>query len=175
MNETDVIQAELEAMKIIVDTLRPLTPESIKKVLRFVNDSFPSKGTSQATFEKSSLDEGQENQMYSEFHELYDAARPATGPEKALVAAFWLQEVQGNTNLDSFLINKELKSIEEPSSNITRDLDALVKRVPRWVHHTRKEGTPRKIYTLTTEGKRAVQRMLANNRPSTSVESDSNS
>jgi hypothetical protein len=175
MNETDVIQAELEAMKVIVDTLRPLTPESIKKVLRFVNDSYPSKGTVQATFEKSSLDEGQENQTFSAFHELYDAARPDTGPEKALVAAYWLQEIQGNTNLDSFLINKELKSIEEPSSNITRDLDALVRRVPRWVHHTRKEGTPRKIYTLTTEGKRAVQRMLANNLTSTSVESDSNS
>ena len=175
MNDIDVLQAELEAMKIIVDTLRPLTPESIKKVLRFVNDSYPSKGTVQATFDKSSLEEGQENQAFSEFHELYDAARPNTGPEKALVAAYWLQEIQGNTNLDSFLINKELKSVEDSSSNITRDLDALVKRVPRWVHHTRKEGTPRKIYTLTTEGKRAVQRMLAHSRTSTSVESDSNS
>jgi hypothetical protein len=172
MNEIDSVQAELEAMKVIVDTLRPLPPESIKKVLRFVNDTYPSRGTAQVTPE-----EGQENQpMFQEFHELYDATSPRTGPERALIAAYWLQVSQGNEEWDSFLINKELKNFGIPSSNITRDIDVLVRRIPRWVHQTRKEGTSqqaRKTYTLTTEGKRAVERMLANNR--TSVESNSNS
>ena len=172
MNEIDPVQAELEAMKVIVDTLRPLPPESIKKVLRFVNDTYPSKGTNQVTPE-----EGQEHQsMFQEFHQLYDATLPRTGPERALIAAYWLQVNQENEEWDSFQINKELKNFGIPSSNITRDLDVLVRRIPRWVHQTRKEGTSqqaRKTYTLTTEGKRAVERMLANNR--TSVESNSNS
>ena len=176
MNETDVVQAELEAMKVIVDTLRPLTPESIKKVLRFVNDTYPSKGTVQATFEKLASVDAQENQStLTEFHELFDAARPETGAERALVAGYWLQVIQANEEWDSFMVNKELKNLGWPASNITRDLDNLVKRIPRWVHH-RKEGTSqqgRKTYTLTTEGKRAVQRMLADNRTSTSVESNS--
>ena len=127
-------------------------------------------------FEKLASSETQENQStFAEFHELFDAARPETGAERALVAGYWLQVIQGNEEWDSFMVNKELKNLGWPASNITRDLDTLVRRIPRWVHH-RKEGTSqqgRKTYTLTTEGKRAVQRMLADNRTSTGVESNS--
>ena len=175
MNELDVrVRAEIEAITKIAEALSPLTSESIQNVLAVLNRLYQVKGTAQATAEKPAVSEGQETQpTFSAFHELFDAALPETGPEKALVAAYWLQEIQENKDLDSFLINKELKSIDEPSTNITRDLDALVKRIPRWVHQARKEGTPRKSYTVTTEGIRAVQRMLANNRTSTRVESDS--
>jgi hypothetical protein len=171
MNEMDDVQAELEAMKVIVDALRPLTSESVRKVLRFVNDTYPSKGTAQVT-----PDEGQENQpTFLEFHELFDRAVPRTGPERALVAGYWLQVIQGNEEWDSLIVNRELKSLEHPSSNITRDLEVLVRRIPRWVHQTRKEGASqqtRKTYKLTNEGIKAVQRMIAKNQASTTVESE---
>ena len=171
MTEMDNVQAELEAMKVIVDALRPLTSESVKKVLRFVNDTYPSKGMPQGT-----PDEVQENQpTFVEFHELFDRALPRTGPERALVAGYWLQVSQANEEWDSLTINRELRSLEKESKNITRDLDVLVRRIPRWVHQTRKEGASqqaRKTYKLTNEGIKAVQRMIAKNQASLSVESE---
>ena len=176
MNEIDPVQAELEAMKVIVDTLRPLTPESIKKVLRFVNDTYPSKGTIQAAFEKSSFYEEQESPtQFSEFYKLFNAAGPVTGSDRALVAGYWFQKILGNSNLDSFLINKELKNQGYAASNITRDLDTLMKKKPQLVYQTRKGGTSqqaRRTYKLTDEGIRAVEKMIAD-RASTNIESGS--
>jgi hypothetical protein len=181
MNETDVdvraetIRAETEAITKIAEALSLLTPEGIQRVLRYINQTYQPRGTVPTTFEKASSSEAQDTQAFSEFHELFDAARPGTGADRALVAGYWLQVIQGNEQWDSFMVNKELKNLGWPASNITRDLDTLVRRIPRWVHH-RKEGTSqqgRKTYTLTTEGKRAVQRMVANNQTSTSDESNS--
>jgi hypothetical protein len=180
MNETDVdvraetIRAETEAITKIAEALSPLTPEGIQRVLRYINQTYQPRGTAPTTFEKASSSGAQDNQTFSEFHELFDATLPETGPERALVAGYWLQVIQGNEEWDSFFVNKELKNLGYPASNITRDIDVLMRRTPRWVHQTRKEGTSqqaRKTYKLTQEGIRAVQRMLANNRPGTSVES----
>jgi hypothetical protein len=182
MNEIDVnaraetIRAETEAITKIAEALSPLTSEGTQRVLRYINQTYQSKGTVHATVEKA-FSETEENQpQFSEFHELFDAARPETGAERALVVGYWLQVLQGNEEWDSFFVNKELKLLGWPASNITRDIDVLMKRTPRWVHQTRKEGTSqqaRKNYKLTNEGIRAVQRMLASNRTSTNVESDS--
>jgi hypothetical protein len=167
MNETNVeIPAELEAAMQIAKILSPLTPEGRQKVLVILDKLYP-KGSNKTL--------PNDKPPFSEFHELFDTARPRTGPEKALVAAYWIQQVQGNEEWDSFLVNKELKNLSEASTNITRDLDVLVKRIPRWVHPTRKEGSSRKTYKLTPPGINAVERMLANNQTSTSDESDSNS
>jgi hypothetical protein len=165
MNETNgQIPTELEAAMQIAKVLSPLPPETIKSVLAILDRIYRPKGS-----DKSSQDD---KPPFSEFHELFDTARPKTGPEKALVAAYWIQQVQGNEEWDSFLVNKELKNLNESSTNITRDLDVLVKRIPRWVHPTRKEGSSRKTYKLTPPGINAVERMLAENQTSTSVESE---
>lgn len=181
MNETDVdvraqtIRAETEAITKIAEALSPLTSEGVQRVLRYINQTYQLRGTPPTTFEKASSSEGQENQTFLEFHELFDAALPetSTGPERALVAGYWLQVLQKNEEWDSFLVNKELKNLGYPASNITRDIDVLIKRTPRWVHQTKKGGSSqqaRKTYTLTQEGIRAVQRMIASNRASTSVD-----
>ena len=165
MNEN--IPAEIDAITQISKVLSPLPPETIQNVLAILDRLYRSKGS-----DKSSQDN---KPPYSEFHELFDTARPKTGSEKALVAAYWIQQIQGNEEWDSFIVNKELKNLAEASTNITRDLDVLVKRIPRWVHPIRKEGSSRKTYKLTPPGINAVERMLANNQTSTSDESDSNS
>ena len=178
MNEIDIetIRAETEAITKIAEALSPLTPEGIQKVLRYINHTYQPKGTSQMVSEKSTAyGVTEEKPKYSEFYELFDAAGPKNGPERALVAAYWLQVLQEKEEWDSFQINKELKSLNWASSNITRDLDVLVKRSPRWVH-TRKEANSqqaRKTYKLTDEGIRAVERLLAN-RVVENVESNSN-
>jgi hypothetical protein len=167
MNENVEIPTELEAAMQISKILTPLPPETIQSVLAIIDRIYRSKSTNKSSQEAKPA--------FQEFHELFDTARPRTGPEKALVAAYWIQQVQGNEEWDSFAVNKELKNLSETSTNITRDLDVLVKRIPRWVHPTRKEGSSRKTYKLTPPGISAVERMLANNQTSTRDESDTNS
>jgi len=99
---------------------------------------------------------------YGDFHELFDAAGPDTSVEKVLVAAYWFQVNQKNEDLDSTELNRALKNLGHASSNVTRDLDALISRTPRLVMQVSKGPTKsaRKRYKLTREGIRAVERML---------------
>ena len=104
-----------------------------------------------------------ELQKFTDCHELFDAGSPSSGPEKALVAAYWFQVVQGNDDLDSQQLNTELKNLGHPSTNITRDLGGLINRAPRFVIQVRKDGTSRqarKKYKVTREAIKAVERML---------------
>ena len=101
-------------------------------------------------------------QAFGGFHELFDAANPGTSVEKVLVAAYWFQVGQKNEDLDSTELNRALKNLGHPSSNITRDLDALINRTPRLVMQVSKGPTKsaRKRYKLTREGIRAVERLV---------------
>jgi hypothetical protein len=183
MNEIDVdvraerIRAETEAITKIAEALSSLTPEGIQRVLRYINHTYQPKAASQLIFEKLASNEEEENQpKFLEFYEFFNAAGPENGSDRALVAGYWFQKILGNSTLDSFLLNKELKNLGYPASNITRDLDTLMKKKPQLVYQTRKGGTSqqaRKSYKLSDEGIRAVERMIAN-RATANVESDSN-
>ncbi len=95
--------------------------------------------------------------------DLFDSAQAESGLDKVLVVAYWFQVSQRQDDWDSFAVNTELKHLGHPSTNITRDLDSLMKRSPRLVLQVRKDGTTRqarKRYKLTREGVRAVEKML---------------
>jgi DNA-binding MarR family transcriptional regulator len=88
--------------------------------------------------------------------------------DKVVAVAYWFQQLQGNEDWDSATVNNELKHLGYSSSNITRDLDNLMAKSPRYVIQTRKEGTTkqaRKRYKLTREGIRAVEAMLNRTAP----------
>ena len=60
-------------------------------------------------------------------------------------------------------MNKKLKDLGYRVSNITTAFNGLINRRPQLVIQTKKSGTSkqaRKLYRLTTEGQRAVERML---------------
>ena len=104
------------------------------------------------------------NAEFADFPTFFDRANPQTAPDKALVSGYWFQVVQGQEDFDGFSLNKALKNLGHPSTNITRDLDSLMSRSPRLVMQTKKFGNTkqaRKQYKLTTEGIRAVDRMLS--------------
>jgi hypothetical protein len=77
-----------------------------------------------------------------------------------LVAGYWFQVVEKSEDLDGMELNRALKNLGHPSSNITRDLDALIRRSPRMVMQVSKGPAGRKRYKLTREGERAVSRMI---------------
>jgi hypothetical protein len=161
----NTMDVEIKAMAAISTALQGLEPEAIRRVLKWATDRYQVKPASPpaAEFVDRPL-LGSPPTAFNEFSELFDAANPTTNVDKALVAAYWFQVVQQHDDLDSQQLNNELKHLGHPSANITRDLDSLINRSPRWLMQTRKQGTTkqaRKRYKLTREGIRAVEKLLA--------------
>lgn len=161
---------ELTAMRSVMDALTDLPLDTVERVLQWAARRFdvslahhsPAARTRAA---RGTAEERTENdeRPFDDFASLFDAANPATAVDNALVAAYWAQVVKGQGDFDSYSINKELKHLGHPSTNITRDLGALMERSPRLVMQVRKSGTSRqarKRYKVTTEGVRAVERMI---------------
>jgi len=95
--------------------------------------------------------------------DLYGTISPSSEADRALVVGYWLQVLQGEQDLDSFQINKELKNLGHGVGNITNALTSLIQRKPQLVIQTRKSGSSqqaRKRYRLTDAGLKAVERML---------------
>src|SRR5438093_8125637 len=93
--------------------------------------------------------------QFRDFPELFNAASPTTDPERALVAGYWFQVVQGEEELHGQQLNDALKNMGHRIGNITDALSSLMTRRPALVMQTRKSGTSRqarKKYRLTTEG-----------------------
>jgi hypothetical protein len=157
------MDTEIEAMSKISDALEGLEPEAIRRVLRWATERYQVKVNLSSTGPIQLSGQAGPPSDFDEFHELFDASNPMTSVEKALVAAYWFQVIQKHDDLDSQQLNSELKQLGHPSSNITRDLEALINRSPRFVMQVRKEGSTkqaRKKYRLTREGIRAVEKML---------------
>lgn len=162
------MDAEVKAMSDVVAALQGLDDEAVVRVLKWASQRFnvSSKGAlskDSATLDESEDEPPKRTPTFENFHELFDATNPASAPEKAMVAGYWFQVVGGQDDFDSQQLNKELKNLGHPSTNITRDLDALIGRNPRHVMQVRKEGKTkqaRKRYKLTREGAKAVERML---------------
>ena len=169
-------EAENQAIAKITEALSSLESDAIQRVLNLISQRYRSKTVSQTNLDQLVLLNDQATEpIFSEFHELFDATQPVSSSERALVAGYWFQKILEKPELDGFLLNKELKNLGYPSSNITRELGSLMRKIPRLVTQIRKEGTSqqaRKTYKLTREGIRAVEKMLAANRSSANVESD---
>jgi hypothetical protein len=100
---------------------------------------------------------------FGSFAELFDAAQPKTGYDKALVAGYWLQVCQGADSFDGFSANKELKHLGEGLPNITSSVDTLKAQKPALALQLKKSGKSRqarKVYKVTVAGVRAVEAMI---------------
>lgn len=157
------MDSEIQAMSDVTAALEPLDEEARRRVLRWANERFkiqPSKST-------QTEPDRDPSKQFESFDQLFDAANPATASEKALVAAYYNQVVQGQEDFDSMALNRQLKHLGHSSRNITRDFDALIDRTPRLAMQVRKQGSTRqarKKYKLTAEGIKAVQKMLQNDQ-----------
>lgn len=101
---------------------------------------------------------------FTDFPSLFDTASPKSEPEKALIAAYWHQTSQGQSDLDSQTLNTSLKNMGHGIANITDALTSLIRQKPALVLQVRKGGKTRqarKKYRVTSAGVKAVQRMLA--------------
>src|SRR5262247_2595416 len=97
--ETDMLQTELEAFSGMGELLQPLPADIRERVLDWANKKFMPEVTSARmpsaiprTPTAGTLSAGAPNEMPSTLGELFAAADPQSEGEKALVAAFWIQE-----------------------------------------------------------------------------------
>src|SRR5688572_25066419 len=98
MNELDV---EIQAITKIAEALSPLNSDAIQRILRYINQRYQVKASSQTISEKPSPYGVEESQTtFSEFHELFDAAQPDSGSERALIAGYWFQKILQKPDLD---------------------------------------------------------------------------
>lgn len=100
---------------------------------------------------------------YMHFADLYDDALPSTHPDRALVAAYWVQVLGGADSFTATEVNEALKNLGHGAPNITDALTSLQRRKPAHVRQLEKRGKSkqgRKVYKVTHNGIKAVEAMI---------------
>src|SRR5882724_3731972 len=116
------MDVEIEAMRAITELMQGLQADQVRRVLSWANDKFGGQVRTAVSMQESRTSEAASLRpsTFAALADLYDAASPSTEPEKLLVVAYWFQVVQGAGELESQLLNKELKNLGHPVGNITR-------------------------------------------------------
>ena len=160
---------EITAMQKLAEALSGLDPEATARVLRWagarygVTLSTPSRVGSGAANENATAENGAGQRRFSDLAELFSAASPSTDADRALVAGYWYQFVQGETDFPSQTVNSALKNLGHGISNITGAFETLKAQKPALVIQLKKAGTTkqaRKTYKLTAAGKNAVEQLI---------------
>jgi hypothetical protein len=170
---------EIDAMSAVATALSGLEEEAQGRVLRWAAERYgvtmPSGGRPPAGGARGSVDVddtddvtdeeiAEEAPVYEHFAELFAKAQPKTEPDKALVAAYWLQAIQGQGTWQSAALQKELKNLGHAIGNITDALSSNMKKKPQRIIQLQKAGSAkqaRKTYKVTHEGLVYVQGMLS--------------
>jgi hypothetical protein len=167
--KTDDAMAEVGAMQKIAAAVAPLDPEATARVIRWAADRYgvtlygSGLRTKHQGREESGGAESGDIPAFGALAELHSAASPESDADKALVAGYWFQFVQGQADFASQAINAALKDLGHGVGNITSAFDTLKAQKPALVMQLKKAGTTkqaRKTYKLTAAGKKAVELMI---------------
>jgi hypothetical protein len=159
---------EVEAMGKVSAALSELNSEAIRRVLGWANQKFGVKAVGDSSAGAGTLKPFAEEaaSQFPDFASFYDAVDPSNDNDRALVAGYWLQEVQQNPEWDSQAANSNLKNVGRGLANVAENLTRLMSVTPRLVIQTQKSGTTkqgRKKYKLTTVGIQRVRQMISAN------------
>lgn len=157
---------ELKAIKTITGALEELGEEQRRGVLLYINNRYRLGGRESEITATGPAHRQLEDvaTSHSDIGDFFDAVDPATEAERVLVGAYWVQVVEGAEEFESAQVNKHLKNLGHPVSNITRALDSMMTQSPRLVLQTQKSGTSkqaRKRYKVTRAGTKKIQSMIS--------------
>ena len=163
---------ELEALATVAKALSELSEEQRRNVLLYVNSRYRGQAPSgRGAGHPAGAAEGDAGAAasgeYASLGDFFDAANPQSEADRVLVVAYWLQVVEGASDFESFPVNKHLKNLGHPVTNITRAFDSLISQTPRLILQTSKSGSAkqaRKKYKVTREGTKRVQAMIEQNK-----------
>ncbi len=175
MSETEVkVDVEFAAMESVYKVLKPLEADSRQRVFEYIaarleisavrGKQSSSLVGSEENEEQLELEEGSTPQHeFATLAELHDTANPRSIKERVLVAAYWLQVIEGADSFVSYSVNQALKDLGHGVSNMTGAFDALKRQTPALVLQLKKAGKSRqarKTYKLTKAGIVAVEEMI---------------
>jgi hypothetical protein len=100
---------------------------------------------------------------YEHMAEMFAKAQPKSDADRALVAAYRTQVIQGYSKWQAADLQKQLKDMGHAVNNITDALNSNINKKPQRVIQLQKAGTTRqsrRTYKVTHEGLIYVQGML---------------
>lgn len=175
-----MVLSELTAMQAVADALTDLSDEEKTRVLAWILDYFKFSQDDtphEAIAKKDDISRDASGaEEFRFFGDLFAAVDPRTNEDKALVAAYWIQVVQGNDQWQSATIQKELKDLGHAIRNVSDAIACCEKKRPQKIVQLKKNGKSRqarKTFKLSEAGIQYIQNKLYGN--SISCESDSNS
>lgn len=173
MNESSfAVDAEVLAMQRVAEALNPLEKPERNRVLRWAQDKFGEVNIERSveSFVHSNGPPVRETASapvstddFDDFASLYDASKPQTDVERALVGAVWATREGAGNSFRAHDVNTLLKDLGFGILNITDALNALQARRPNEVMQVSKSGTSRqarKTYRVTRAGLERVNRMI---------------
>lgn len=158
-------------MKIIHQVLEPLAPQARERVIKYIVSlleigvTIAESGiTDTSDADVAAADEAAKSAAsYSSFADLYDAADPETGAEKALVAGYWLQVCEQSDTFTAQAANKLLTNLGHKIANITLAFAPHQTSRPALVLQVSKSGRSqqaRKTLKLSRAGLNRVEEMI---------------
>jgi len=170
------MDSEIAAMQNIAKALEDLDADARSRVLSWAADRFdasistPSAGASgtgsgaESTRELTSEEHQGPGLGFATLAELLAVADPKTEADKVLVSAYWLQEVEGE-KVQSQPVNKALKDLGHPVSDMPREFDKLIARRPQVVLQLKKAGSTRQARKTFKVTKAGIDQIKAWARP----------
>jgi hypothetical protein len=175
-----MLDPEIKAMSAVAEALAELEEAVQGRVLRWAVERYGAsvplsgqRGAARGEGPAADVDDGEtdipeeqivdEAPAYEHLAELFADAQPRTEVDKALVAAYWIQAIQGQPSWQASVLQRELKNMGQPINNITDALTKNMRKKPPRVIQLQKSGSARqarKTYKLTREGLVYVQGML---------------
>jgi hypothetical protein len=169
------LKEELEAISAIGAALDSLDANGRQRALNFIANRYAlsvggqsreAQRTGRTPSTATAVSEGDEAEPPSDFEDigaLYEAAGPSSNPERALVAAYWFQVIEGQQDFGSQQLNNALKNLGHGIEDITNALERLKGRKPSLIRQLQKSGSSRqarKTYKITDAGINAVRDMF---------------
>ena len=174
---SNIANDEFEAIRAVHTALEPLDEEARTRVLTYISSLLgvdpPVVATGGGSADEDLRPKTGEPEIgqvtgqastFSDFADLFAAADPKTGGEKALVAGYWLQECQGAESFTGAAAHKELKNLGHGLTNITEAIDSMKARKPMLILQLRKSGSSRqarKLYKISRAGATRVEEMIS--------------
>jgi hypothetical protein len=171
---------EIEAMSAVTTALADLDEDAQGRVLRWAAERYgvttpmavrvsdgrdgAGIGDSPRTADVTEEEIAEESPTFRHFAELFAKAQPKSDADKALVAAYWMQVQEGQSQWQSRRLSTELKHLGHSVKNVTTALTSNINKKPQRVIQLKKSGSAKqanKTYKVTNEGIVYVQGMLS--------------
>ena len=156
---------EIGALKAAIEVLDPLEAESRRRILTYVNDLYgfsKKQGMPDPTpmREGAARTDAVDSRQHSDFPDLFEAGgNPTAEKPRALLAAYWLQVIQGKHPFLGADLNRVLRPSGRAMTKISRPINGLKSSSPSLMIEQGKKSS-RPLYKLTIAGIKEAEKML---------------